>query len=399
MARAATATWDGMLGRIAVTGGTTAELATFESALYRSLLHPNVFGDVNGQYPGFDGRVHTARGYTQYANFSGWDVYRSEIPLLATIAGHETGDMMQSLLADTDQHGSLPKLAFTDVETAEMNGDSGAPILAEAYTFGARNFDAHAALRAMVKGATTVGTGLGWDAERQDLDEYLKQGWVEADRRDRTSFDYTIGGSETLEYAIDDYAIARLAESLGDHTTATTFLARAANWRHLFNPATRYLAARDASGAFPPGPAFQPSPLPSIGQDGWEEGNSIQYTWSVPQDLRGLFDLMGGNAAAVAKLDDFFTALNTSRKQPHDWAGNEPALGIPWEYDYRARRGGPRTSSAASRRACTRRHRTASPATTISVRCRRGTCGPRSASTPRLPAAPTWCSRARCSAP
>jgi len=241
---------------------------------------------------------------------------------------------MRSLLADTDQHGWIPKLAFTDVETAEMNGDSGVPILAEAHAFGVRNFDAHAALRAMVKGATTQGTGLGWDVERQDLDQYLKQGWIEADRRDRTSFDYTIGGSETLEYAIDDYAIARLADALGDHATASAFLTRAANWRHLFNPATKYLAARDASGAFPPGPAFQVSPLPNIGQGGWEEGNSVQYTWSVPQDLRGLFDLMGGNAAAVAKLDDFFSALNTSRKQPHDWAGNEPALGIPWAYDY-----------------------------------------------------------------
>jgi len=130
-----------------------------------------VFDDVNGQYPGFDGRVHTARGYTQYANFSSWDTYRSEMPLLAMIANAETGDMMRSLLADTDQHGSIPKLAFTDVETAEMNGDSSVPILVEAYAFGARNFDARAALRAMVKGATRAGTGLGWDAERQDLDQ------------------------------------------------------------------------------------------------------------------------------------------------------------------------------------------------------------------------------------
>ncbi len=332
--RAATARWDAMLGRMRVDGGTAAQRTTFYSALYHSLLHPNVFDDVNGRYAGFDGKVHVARGYTQYANFSGWDVYRSEIPLLATIAASETGDMMRSLLADRDQSGWLPKLPYTDVETAEMNGDSADPILAEAYAFGVRGFDARAALAAMVKGATTVGTGAGWDVERQDLDEYLEQGWVEAGRRDRTSLDYSIGGSETLEYAVDDYAIAQLAGALGDTGVARTFLARAANWRHLFDPATRYLAARDANGQFPAGPAFQVSPLPGIGQDGWEEGNSIQYTWSVPQDLRGLFDLMGGNAAAVAKLDTFFTALNSSRKEPYDWAGNEPALGIPWEYDY-----------------------------------------------------------------
>jgi predicted alpha-1,2-mannosidase len=333
-ARGAAARWNGMLGRIRVAGGTTVEQQTFYSALYRALLHPNVFSDVNGQYPGFDGRTHTAAGYTQYANFSGWDIYRSEIPLLAMIAAPETSAMMQSLLADGAQGRWLPKWAFTDVDAAEINGDSADPILAEAYAFGARNFDARRALSAMVKGATTVGTGFGWDVERQDLDEYLKQGWIEAGRRDRTSFDYTIGGSETLEYAIDDYAISRLADALGSHVTAAEFLARAGNWRHLLNPATHWLAARDASGRFPLGPATRMSPLANIGQDGWEEGNSIQYTWSVPQDLRGLFDAIGGNRTAVGRLDAFFTHLNTSRKQPFDWAGNEPALGIPWEYDY-----------------------------------------------------------------
>jgi predicted alpha-1,2-mannosidase len=334
IAQAATKRWDDMLDRVAVTGGSARTRATFYSAMYRSLLHPNVFDDTDGAYRGFDGRVHVAHGYTQYANFSGWDIYRSEIPLLALVAPSETSDMVRSLLADHDQSGWLPKWAFTDVETAEMNGDSADPIIASAYAFGARRFDVSAALRAMVAGATTAGTGLGWDVERQDLDQYLSQGWVAVDRRDRTSFDYTIGGSETLEYAIDDAAIAQLAVTTGDQRTARTFVARAGNWRHLLNSATHWLSARTADGRFPPGPAFQVSPLPGIGQDGWEEGNSIQYSWSVPQDLRGLFDAMGGNAVVVARLDAFFTQLNSSRKQPFDWAGNEPSLGIPWEYDY-----------------------------------------------------------------
>ncbi|HEX4491807.1 MAG TPA: GH92 family glycosyl hydrolase [Acidimicrobiia bacterium] len=332
--RAGTARWDAMLGHIAIAGGRAADRRTFYSAFYRSLLHPNVFSDDDGRYPGMDGRVHVARGWTQYTNFSEWDVYRSQIPLVALVAPDTVGQMVHSLLADYEQIGRLPKWAYTDVETGEMNGDAADPIIAEAYAFGARNFDANEALQAMVRGATTVGTGLGWDVERQDLDEYLARGWVQVDRRDRTSFDYTIGGSETLEYAIDDSAIATFASAIGDAHTAATFRARAGNWRHLFNPATGYLAARDADGRFPNGPAFQGSPLPGIGQDGWEEGNSIQYTWSVPQDLRGLFDAMGGNAVAVRKLDSFFRELNTSRKQPYDWAGNEPAFGIPWEYDF-----------------------------------------------------------------
>ena len=334
VARAASAQWDAMLGGIGIAGGTATERATFYSALYRSLLHPNVFSDDNGDYMGFDGRRHVAAGYTQYANFSSWDTYRSEVPLQAMLAPAQSSAMMRSLLADADQSGWLPKWAYTDVNADEMNGDSDDPILAEAYAFGARNFDAGRAVRDMVHGATAVGTGTGWDVERQDLDEYLTRGWVQSDRRDRTSLDYTIGGSETLEYAIDDNAIALLARSVGDDSVASTFRTRAEYWRHLFNPATGYLAARDASGAFPPGPAFQPSNQADIGQDGWEEGNSVQYTWNVPQDLRGLFDEMGGNAAAITKLDTFFTALNTSRHEPYDWAGNEPALGIPWAYDY-----------------------------------------------------------------
>jgi predicted alpha-1,2-mannosidase len=337
VARGATATWNSMLRRIDVGGGRAVDQATFYSSLYRSLLHPNVFSDVNKQYAGFDGKTHVA-ATTQYTNFSGWDIYRSELPLLAMIAPQETSVMMQSLLNDGAQLGHLPKWPFTNSDSGEMNGDAVDPILASAYAFGATNFDATAAVTAMVKGATTVGSttsvGVGWDVERQDLDEYLKQGWIQSDRRDKESFDYTVGGSETLEYAIDDYAISRLATAVGDSATAATFLQRAANWKHLFNPATGYLSARNAAGAFPTGPAFQPSRFPGVGQDGWEEGNSIQYTWSVPQDLRGLFDAMGGNAAAVKKLDDFFTELNTSRFVPKDWAGNEPALGIPWQYDY-----------------------------------------------------------------
>ena len=130
---------------------------------------------------------------------------------------------MHSLLADYEQSGFLPKWAFADYDSDEINGDSADPILAEAYAFGVRNFDAREALRAMVKGADAKGTGLGWDVARQDNDQYLAQGWIQVDRRDKTSFDYTVGGSETLEYAIDDSAIAKLASALGDTTTAATF--------------------------------------------------------------------------------------------------------------------------------------------------------------------------------
>jgi hypothetical protein len=109
---------------------------------------------------------------------------------------------------------------------------------------------------------------------------------------------------------------------------------RAHSWQYLFNPATGYVQARTADGSFPPGPAFQASMLEPGGQLGFEEGNAVQYTWSVPQDLSGLARLMGGDSHAVGELNTYFSSLNAGRDLPFDWAGNEPSLGIPWEYDY-----------------------------------------------------------------
>jgi len=330
----ATAAWNDMLGRISIGGGTPEQQRVFYTALYHSLLHPDVFSDVDGSYRGFDGQVHRASGYTQYTNFSAWDIYRSEVPLLALLAPTQTSDMMQSLVSDAAQGGWLPKEPVANADSAQMNGDSADPVLAAAYAFGARGFDALAALKDMIRGATVPASASVLYPERQDLAEYEARGFVHGSAVDRTSIPYTVGGSETLEYAIDDFAISRLAGALGDEADARAFLQRAGNWHYLFDSATGYLAARDSAGAFSPGAAFQPSSVPGIGQDGWEEGNAIQYTWSVPQDLHGLFADMGGNAVAVSRLDQFFSQLNAGRRQPYDWAGNEPALGIPWEYDY-----------------------------------------------------------------
>jgi predicted alpha-1,2-mannosidase len=329
-----TTTWNQLLGRINVSGGSYSDERTFYSELYHSLLHPNVFDDANGDYIGFDGKVHVATGYTQYSNFSGWDIYRSEVQLLALLDPQQTSDMVTSLLADAAQGGGLPKWPIANVESAQLNGDAADPFIASAYAFGAREFDVPQALADMVRGATDPNVKNGGYPERQDLAQYLAKGYVQADSLDLTSLPYTVGASETLEYAIDDFAISQLAQATGDAATATAFSARAQNWQNLVNPAVGYLGGRRADGTFPPGPAFQRSPLPGIGQVGFEEGNAIQYTWSVPQNLRGLFDALGGNAAVVAKLNTFFAHLNAGRKQPYDWAGDEPSLGTPWEYDY-----------------------------------------------------------------
>ena len=331
------AAWNQLLSRIRIGGGTAAQRTEFYTALYHALLEPSIFSDANGSYLGFDNQVHRAPpGQTQYANYSGWDVYRSEIPLLAVIAPEQTSQMMTSLLNDEAQGGWLPKWGFANDYTEVMNGDAADPILAEAYAFGARDFDAKAALAAMVNGASTVPTagqlGQGTYTERPQLSDYLSLGYVPNTTESDLSPEDN-GASETLEYASADFAIAQLAGDLGDPSTATAYLQRSQNWTNIFNVDTGYIQPRDGSGQFP---EFDPTTdgMGSFGQSGFQEGNAAQYTWMVPQDIQGLITAMGGDAAAVSRLDGFFQQLNAGPNLPYEWAGNEPSFGTPYIYDY-----------------------------------------------------------------
>jgi putative alpha-1,2-mannosidase len=331
------AQWNDLLGRIRIGGGTAAEQTEFYTALYHALLDPNVFSDVNGDYLGFDNQVHRLPpGQVQYANYSGWDVYRDEIPLLAVVAPQQADQMMSSLLNDQAQGGWLPKWGFASDYTDVMNGDAADPMLAEAYAFGARNFDAKAALAAMIKGATVVPTtaqlGQGFYDERPDLTSYQQLGYVPNTQESSLS-PVDNGASETLEYSIADFAISRLAGALGDTPTASTFLQRSQNWTSIFNTATGYIEPRDGSGQFPElGPDTYG--WSSFGQSGFQEGNAAQYTWEVPQDVAGLISAIGGDSAVTQRLDNFFQQLNAGPNAPYEWAGNEPSLATPWLYDY-----------------------------------------------------------------
>lgn len=324
--------WNQMLSRISVRGAARKDRVQFYTALYHSLLHPNLFSDANGKYIGFDRKVHQlSKGQgAQYANFSGWDIYRSQIPLLSLLVPHRVDDMVRSLLNDQAQGGWLPKWGYDNDYTGVMNGDAADPVIAEAYAFGVRGFNAKAALAAMVHGATHTSQPSTWSGgyvERPHLRAYERLGYVPGN------------ASETLEYAIADYAIARLAKYLGDHATYQKFLHRSGDWRNTFDPHARfrgyagYSEPRAADGSFAKGSAFHIR-AHSYGQRGFEEGNTIQYTWMVPQDLGGLIRAMGGKNTAVKRLDLLFTHLNVGPNKPFYWAGNEPALTMPWVYDY-----------------------------------------------------------------
>jgi predicted alpha-1,2-mannosidase len=333
VAAQATAVWNRQLRTISVTGGSPTAQAEFYTALYHASLEPSLFSDANGEYIGFDSKVHRVQpGHAQYANFSGWDIYRSEVPLLATIDPRQAADMATSLVNDAAQGGALPKWPVANGYTGVMNGDAADPILADTYAFGAGGFDAAAALADMVKGADgTTPVGQGWYVERPNAAAYIADGYVPNIGSDSIS-PVPNGASETLEYALDDFSISRLAQDLGQSAAAQTFTKRSQNWANVFDTADGYIEPRDASGAFPSGPPVQTTSA-GFGQDGFQEGNAAQYTWMVPQNLAGLIQGLGGDQAAAARLDTFFSQLNVGPNEPYAWQGNEPGLDTPWAYD------------------------------------------------------------------
>jgi predicted alpha-1,2-mannosidase len=333
---ATTASWNQALGRIGVAGGTLTDRQTFYTALYHVLLEPSVFSDVNGNYEGMDGRVHTvAPGHAQYADVSGWDIYRSEIPLLAMIDPSQTSDMAQSLVNDAQQSGWLPKWPVADGQTNVMDGDSADPIIADAYAFGAHTFDTAHALQAMVHGATTGGVGAnGQYVERPALATYEHSGYI-PHQDNGSSIEATFvptvpwgSVSTTLEYASDDFALAQFAARARCETSDYRhFLQRSGDWANVFDPALKIVAARSANGSFVAGSS-------ATSTADFVEGDAAQYTWMVPFDLKALFGRMGGASAARGRLDAFFTQLNSGPSSTTAFLGNEPTLETPWEYDW-----------------------------------------------------------------
>ncbi|WP_327006411.1 GH92 family glycosyl hydrolase [Dactylosporangium sp. NBC_01737] len=335
----ATDAWNTELGRIDVTGGSTAQLQTFYTALYHALLHPNVFSDVNGQYVGMDQQVHTAAsGHAQYANFSGWDVYRGQVQLVTLLRPDVGADIAQSLLNQANQNGGVwDRWTHNQGGTHVMTGDPAHAAVPSIYAFGGTGFDATGALNSMVHAATTVTAADlsrdGWNVmvvgERPSLDKWLSINYIP------TNGNAWGGAGETLEVSVADFGVSQLAQRLGSTSTAAQFLARSQYWKNVYNPANGgYIQNRNDNGTWP---SFSPG-----SDSGFAEGSAAQYTWMIPHNVRGLFDRMGGNATAVSRLDSFFH--NSDGSWALTGAGgtksemdNEPSIWVPWLYNFAGR--------------------------------------------------------------
>lgn len=337
-AKAAGRIWNLWLNKIQITGGTIAERKTFYSMFYHALLAPTICSDANGEYMGYDGKIHTIeRGHALYADFSGWDVYRSECQFLGMIAPKEASDMAQSLLIDYRQGGAFPRWGIPGMDSGVMLGDPAASMIADFYAFGARDFDAKAAVAGLLRAATdtSVYAPRSGTYERDGLAGYLKYSYVP---------EYTGGGpdnvyhrfaiytcvSVTLEYAAADFAVAQLEKALGNEADYALMMKHSQSWQKLYDPETGYIQMRRRDGSWAPG--FKPNVHVYDDVQAYDEGTAGQYVWMVPFDLHGLAEKMGGDKIAVARLDSFFTKLNAGPDSRYAYLGNEPCLETPWIY-------------------------------------------------------------------
>jgi len=288
------AAWNDALSVIEVGGGTEADKISFYTALYHAQHHPNVFSDANGEYMGYDGNVHTVEGREQYANFSLWDTYRGENQLLATIDPARYREMMLSLMEGYEQVGRFPQWAMNNAYPDFMVGDPIQPTMVDGYCRGVfTDAEAETVYTALADQAFTPALRA---ATQGGYSEYLAKGYI-PDR-----------ASETLEFALADFSLALMAGSLGHHGDRDELLARAKNYVNVIDPDSGFARPRNADGSWR-------TPYSPEEPDHFVEGTGWQYTWLAPQDLRGLFDLVGGNGRGGdplvrERLDTFFsTAL------------------------------------------------------------------------------------------
>jgi predicted alpha-1,2-mannosidase len=329
----ARAAWARLLDRARVEGGTADQRTIYYTGLYHNFLSPNLFNDEDGNYIGFDGKVHSLsdkRQRAQYANFSDWDIYRNTVQLQALFDPERESDMMQSLINDTAESGWYPRWPAANDVTYVMGGDSPVILLSSSYAFGAKDFDVATALKFMDKAGSHPGIGPHGDSERPFLSDYLELGYVPNEKD-------SISASRTLEYASADFAIAQFARNTGHDAEYRKFLKQSQNWKNLIDPETHWIRPRNSDGSWQEGfdperslPRRSNAPV-STDQKGFEEGNTYQYSFMIPFDYPAVFDAMGGEALVEPRLDKFFTKLRCWG-EPCFNMENEPDFVTPYVY-------------------------------------------------------------------
>ena len=326
--------WNEQLSKVEIKSNDIDEKVKFYTALYHSMLAPTIYSDMDGAYYGPDKQVHQADGWTNYSTFSLWDTYRAAHPLYTYIEPQRVNDMVKSFLAFSEQNGRLPVWNFYGSETDMMIGYHAVPVIVDAYLKEIGDFDPKKALAACVATANID--------EYRGIGLYKKYGYVPYDVTDHyNSENWSL--SKTLEYAYDDYCIARMAEKLGEKQIADEFYKRSRNYKNVYNSQTTFMQPRNNKGSF----------IEDFSPDDYTphicESNGWQYFWSVQQDVDGLISLVGGKERFAQKLDSMFTYNPSADEDLPIFStgmigqyahGNEPshhviylfnAIGQPWK--------------------------------------------------------------------
>jgi predicted alpha-1,2-mannosidase len=330
--------WEKQLERVTVETGNLDNKTIFYTALYHSLLAPSLYSDLNDEYTGPDKKVHKTNGDRRYTVFSLWDTFRAAHPLFTLILPEEVPGLINSMLSFYREGGLLPVWELEGNETNTMIGYHSVPVIADAFLKGFTGFDPEEALNAMVKSGMQDTRGLNY---------YKKLGFIPS-RKENESV------SKALEYAYDDWCISTMARQMGKTKIADEFTQRAYNYRNHFDPSTRFMRGKYENGEWkvPFDPLYSEHRF-----DDYTEGNAWQYTWFVPQDVKGLIELMGGREGFVEKLDSLFEIKEAVRGKNSSadisgligqYAhGNEPShhiaylynyAGVPWKTQFMVRR-------------------------------------------------------------
>jgi len=310
--------WQELLNRVQVSGSTENK-TIFYSALYHTLIHPNIIQDVNGDYPlmGQAG-IGNTKGKNRYSVFSLWDTSRNLHPLLSLLYPEIQSEMVNTMVDMAEESGWLPKWELLGMETQVMVGDPATTVIADTYLRGIQDFDVDSAYRYAKKSALTTENNL----LRPENKRYRELGYVPIDGEDKW------GGtvSTSLEYYIADWNLAQLAKALGHQADHQVFLQRSMGYKKLFDPSTGMLRPKHLNGDwFSPydpqlGRNFEPAP-------GYIEGNAWNYRFYVPHDINGLIALLGGEHKFSQQL------INTFESDNFDMA-NEPDITYPFLFNY-----------------------------------------------------------------
>ena len=317
--------WERALGQVSVKTASQYSKRVFYTSMYHSMQQPRLFNDVDGTYPRFAQNYQTAKikkgDYVD--DFSMWDTYRAQLPLFEILKPDLINSCVRSLIIKGQDGGWLPIFPCWNNYTAAMIGDHATAFIASAYTRGIRDYDVNEAYRLMRQNAFdqpaakdyTDGKG------RRALASYLKYGYIPLEDSVPQAFHKKEQVSRTLEYAYDDYALASVALGLNKTTDAQTLLKRGLNYRNVFDTSVRMVRGRYINKTW-----YQP--FKPTGRESYiTEGTPQQYTFFVPQDVKGLARLMGGPGNLETALDKLFDTGEY-------WHGNEPGHQVAFMYSF-----------------------------------------------------------------